>query len=138
MAKERVVQGWSWSGRYLAVALAATVANAALFFLSVSVGASMRINSSGYSEITALMVVLSTLFPLVFARWLTLLVGRRFPAFIQIALWLGLLVAVLSIPSPFFLSEDMATAFSLAAMHVVAGAAWFWGMSLFGVMNNGR
>jgi len=41
---------------------------------------------------------------------------------------LGLGVALVSLPSPLLIAGDLQTGSALAAMHVVAGMAWFFGV----------
>lgn len=112
--------------RLTVLALAAAAANALVFLIGSAAGASMRINSAGYSQITLLLSVLATLAPLLIAGIITKLIARKRPGFGRVAQWLGLGVALLSMVSPFIVAEDAATAFALAAMHVVVGAAWFF------------
>jgi len=58
------------------------------------------------------------------------LIARKLPKFRRIAQWLGVTVAVLSMASPFFLANDFATGFSLAAMHLVAAIGWFFAVAV--------
>lgn len=115
--------------RLALVAVAAAIANALVFAVGSAAGASMSIDSPGYSQIALAMAVLATLIPLLLAGAVTWFIARRRPAFRRIAQWLGLAVALASIASPFFVAQDTATAFTLAAMHLVAGAAWFFGVA---------
>lgn len=116
-------------GRHAIFAVAAAAANALVFTIGSGAGASMSIDSPGYSQITLVMSALATLAPLLIAGLVTWLIARKRPGFRRVAQWLGLAVAVLSIVSPFIVAIDMATAISLAAMHVFAGAAWFLGVA---------
>lgn len=112
-------------GRLAIIAVAAAAANALVFVIGSAAGASMGIDSPAYSEITVVMSVFATLVPLLIAGAVTWLIARPWPTFHPIARWLGLAVALLSMASPFLVSQDAATAIALAAMHLVAGAAWF-------------
>lgn len=120
-------------GRLAIIAVIAAVANALVFAVGSAAAASMSIDSPAYSQITLVMSALATLVPLLLAGAVTWLIARRFPGFRRIAQWAGLAVALLSMISPFVVAQDTATAFALAAMHLVAGAAWF-----FGVASTGR
>lgn len=116
-------------GRHAIFAVAAAAANALVFTIGSGAGASMSIDSPGYSQITLALSIVATLAPLLIAGLVTWLIAGRRPGFRRIAQWLGLAVAVLSIISPFIVAMDTATAVSLAAMHVFAGAAWFFGVA---------
>lgn len=50
---------------------------------------------------------------------------RRDARFRNVAAWGGLAFALLTVPSPFFVSSDATSSVALAAMHVITGAAWF-------------
>ncbi len=113
--------------RLAIVAAVAAVANALVFVIGEVAGASMSINSPAYSQITLVMSAIATLLPLLIAGGATWLIARRVPAFRRIARVLGLAVALLSMISPFVVAQDLVTAISLAAMHLVAAAAWFVG-----------
>lgn len=122
-----LIQGQPFSLVRLAlVAAAAAAANALVFAIGAAAGASMGIDSPGYSQITLVMAIFATLMPLLLAGGVTWLIARSRPAFRRIAQWLGLAVALLSIASPFLVAQDIATGVSLAAMHLVAGLGWFF------------
>lgn len=111
------------------VAVIAAIANALVFVIGSAAGASMSIDSPAYSQITLVMATFATLAPLLIAGVVAWLIARKFPGFRRVAQWLGLAVALLSMISPFVVAQDTATAISLAAMHLVAGAAWFLGVA---------
>jgi hypothetical protein len=73
-------------------------------------------------------VLVATAVPLSLAGIITWLLARKWPVVRTIAAWAGLAVAVLSVPSPLFVSADLATGLALSAMHLIAGVAWFVGV----------
>lgn len=91
-------------------------------------GAAMAVTSPSPTQIPAVLALFATVSSIAVAGVVTWFVARRRPGFLTIAAWLGLAVAVLSAPSPLLVAEDTATGVSLAAMHVVAGVAWFVGL----------
>lgn len=115
--------------RLAIIAAVAAVANALVFTVGSAAGGSMVIESPAYSQITLAMAVFATLVPLLTAGIVVWLIARRWPGFRAVAQWLGLGVAVLSMASPFVLTDDLTTAISLAAMHVIAGIAWFFAVA---------
>lgn len=115
--------------RHTLLALGATAANAAVHLAGSALGASMHIDSPAYDTITLPLTIGATAVPLLLAGLAAWLLAHPLPVVRPVARWAGLVVAVLSIASPFVVADDLATALSLAAMHVVAGAAWFTGLT---------
>lgn len=117
-------------GRLAVLAVVATVGNALLYVIGSATGASMTAQSAGTTQAIPLaLAVGATLVPLLLAGAVTWLIAHRFSGFRRVAQWLGLAVALLSMVSPFVAAVDLATAITLALMHVVAGAAWFSGLA---------
>ncbi len=106
----------------------ATVLNLLIFWVGKSAGAAMTLESGAYDTITWTMVGSATLVALALGGMVTWIVSPRWPAFFRIALWGGLAVALVSLASPFLVADDIRTAVSLAAMHVVGATAWFFGL----------
>lgn len=115
--------------RHAALALGATAANAVVHVAGSALGASMHIDSPAYDTITLPLTIGATAVPLLLAGLAAWLVARPMPVVRPVTRWAGLVVAALSIASPFVVADDLATALSLATMHVVAGAAWFTGLT---------
>lgn len=116
-------------GKVAIVAVLAAVANMIVFWIGTASGASMTINSPGYSTITLAMSALASFFPIFIAALVVWFIARKHPKFCRIAQWLGVAVAVLSMVSPFFLANDTATGFVLAAMHLVVAIGWYFAVA---------
>jgi hypothetical protein len=110
--------------RLVISAVIAAAINLIIYAIGKAANASMTIASGAYSSINAVMVAAFTLVPILLAGFVTYLIARRRPAFRGWARWLGVGLAVLSIPSPLVLANDTRTGLTLAAMHIVAGTAW--------------
>lgn len=115
--------------RHAALAVAATAGTALVHVAGSALGASMHIDSPAYDTITLPLTVGATLLPLLLAGTVAWLLARPLPIVRPIAPWAGLALATLSMVSPFVLAQDLTTALSLALMHVIAGAAWFTGLT---------
>ena len=111
--------------RLLVVAAIAAIINVVVYFIGSAAGATMVVTSPQEMQIPFVVVIIATLLPLLLAGIITWLIARRVPAFHTFARWAGAIVAVVSIIEPFLVTEDTTTALSLAAMHIVGGAAWF-------------
>jgi len=112
----------------LTVAIVAAVAlNLIAFSIGSAVGGAMRVNTPGYQDISWVLVVGATVLPLAAAAAVTWLIARRKPAFLTWARWLGVGVALFSLPSPLFVSSDIQTGITLAGMHLIVATAWFVG-----------
>lgn len=118
-----------YSPRRLAIALgAAAVINVADVLIATAAGDAMTVNvSTPPTAIGIPMVLGATLGPTIIAAIATWLISRPWPTFGRVAPWIGLGIAVLSLPSPFLMASDLPTAFALALMHLVVGTAWFIG-----------
>lgn len=110
--------------RLLAAAVAAAVLNLAAFLIGARTGASMIVDNPAPSEIGPGEVIGASLGPLIVAGLATWLLARKWPRLRVWAGWAGAALAVVTIASPFLAADDLATAFTLAAMHLVSGAAW--------------
>lgn len=112
------------STRRVAIAAAAgTAANLAVLWIGSASGATMQIDAP--YPVTALTVALFSALPMALAALVVAFVARRRPGFVTFAAWAGLAFALLTAAMPFVASPDGPTALTLAAMHVVIGAAWF-------------
>lgn len=111
----------------LAVA-GAVVLNLALYGVGKAGGASMTIDSAAYDSISLLMVGVATALSLGLAGSATWFLSRRWPSFRRTAQMLGVVIALLSMASPFIVANDTATALTLVGMHLVGATAWFFGL----------
>lgn len=110
----------------LIAALGAVYLNVIVYFLGKSLGASMVFSGGLIEHVQFAHVVALTFFPIMVPGLLVFVIGRSKSGFCAIAQWLGLAVAVLSIISPILFATDLATGITLAVMHLVAGAAFFF------------
>lgn len=100
----------------------AVVANLVVFAVASAAGASWSANGQ---SVNAVLVVIATVVPMVIGGVITVLLARRWTRAIMTMAWVGLAFAVISAPAPLFASDDAATKWALAAMHVVTGVVWF-------------
>jgi hypothetical protein len=115
-------------GRFAVFALIAGAINLVLFFVGGALGGAMAVNSPALLEIPFFAAFGSTVTPLLIAGFITWLIGKKAPKFVNVAAWLGLVFALVSIASPLMVAVDMTTGIVLAAMHIVAGLGWFLGI----------
>ena len=108
----------------LAVAAAGAVA---LNLIALGVGsmAGASWETGAPESIDALTITVATLLPLLLAGVVTGLIARRRPSFRRTAAWIGLAFGFAGLPMPFIAAGDLATAWALAAMHVITAVAWF-------------
>ena len=107
----------------LAIATAVAVAlNLAVFLIGDLAGATWAIGEP--YPVGVVMVVAATAVPMALAGVVVWFAARRRPALQRVAAWVGLAVALVTVPRAFMAAVDGTTAVSLALMHVVAGAAW--------------
>lgn len=106
----------------------AGIATLVVYWIGSASGAAMVVTSPSTTEIPAWLALFATVSSIAAAGVVTWFIARRRPRFRSIAAWLGLAVAVVSVPSPLLVAEDTATGVSLAAMHLIAGIAWFIGL----------
>ncbi|MFE7332863.1 DUF6069 family protein [Streptomyces sp. NPDC057565] len=104
-------------------AAAALVTDLVVYAIAKGVGVTMEVNTP--YPITAVTVGLLTALPLLLAALVVALIAAKKPRFQTFAAWIGLVVALLSVANPFISATQISTAFSLAPMHIVVGAAWF-------------
>lgn len=111
------------------IALVASIALALVAFgIASAAGATMLVTTPGFPEplqINAGQVVVSLAMPMLIVGALLWWLGRGRPALVRWVAWIGLAFGVLSAPMPFSATSDLPTALALAAMHAVAGIAWF-------------
>lgn len=75
--------------------------------------------------ITGILVVVATVVALSLGWGVTTLLSRRWSDARGVMAWVGLVFAVVSAPAPLLASDDAATGWSLAMMHVLTGIVWF-------------
>ncbi|WP_125776036.1 DUF6069 family protein [Antribacter gilvus] len=105
------------------VTVVALAINLVILWFGPLAGASMQVGQP--APVTAIPVAFFTIVPLLLASVVVALAGRRNPGFRRIAAWAGLAFALVSCAAPFAVAADTATAYTLSAMHVVCGVAWF-------------
>ena len=110
---------------FLLFALLATVVNTVKFLIFQFAGASMRVTTPQFPEITVFMVILATFIPLIVAGFVVWLFSDKSPKFVTFAAWAGLIFAVVTLVSPLLVAQDLATGICLASSHVVVGVIWF-------------
>lgn len=103
--------------------VAALVANLVLLGVATALGVSFHVSSP--EPITVLTVGLFTVVPLALAALVVRFVEGRRPGFQRFAAWAGAAFAIVTVAGSVTAAGDYATASTLAAMHLVAGAAWF-------------
>lgn len=113
----------SISGSRVAIWVAAAAAvNFALFFIGQSLGATYAVNSP--APVDAFLTGVATVMPLAIGVVVILLVGKKSLKVRNILLWAGFVVALISAPNGWVMSQDAATGLTLGAMHLVAAFAW--------------
>ena len=102
--------------------IAAVIVNLALYGIGTAASASWLASGQaiGWGSVVLITVVVMSL-----GGALTYVLSRRWEAATKVMAWVGLIVAAASLPIPFSASSDSATAFALAAMHVLTGVVWF-------------
>jgi hypothetical protein len=113
--------------RYFVVVAIAAAANVILYFIGSAIGAAMSVTMSGGQDIGWPEAIIATAVPLALAGTIVWLLTRRWPRLLPFARVAGLVLAAASAAIPFFVAVDTASAVTLAAMHLVAGLAWFLG-----------
>lgn len=109
--------------RLLVATAVAVVLNLAALVLGGLSGATWQ--TSAPESINALTVAVTTVVPLLGAGSVTWLIGCQRPGLVRWAAWGGLIFGLALLPMPFVASDDLATAVSLASMHVITTVAWF-------------
>lgn len=104
-------------------AVAAAAVDLVVYAVGTSTGASMTVEGTPYT-IDAVAVAVASAVPVLIGGVVVLLLARRWPALPGRAAWAGLAFGVVSAASPLLGASDTGTGLTLAAMHVVVGAAW--------------
>lgn len=111
------------SMRRLGVTIATALAlNLVVYGVGTAAGATWVANGQ---TITWILVVAATAVAVALGWGATSLLARRWDRARSVLAWVGLAFAVVSAPAPLLASDDAATGWSLALMHVVTGIAWF-------------
>jgi hypothetical protein len=100
----------------------AAIANVVLFFIGENAGATYRVGSP--VPIDALMTGIATVVPLAIGASVASLVGKKGSKALNILVWVGFVVAIISAPNGWVMSQDATTGLTLGAMHLVAALAW--------------
>ena len=101
---------------------AAAIANVVLFLVGENAGATYSVGSP--APIDALITAIATVVPLSVGAFVASLVGKKGTKVLNVLVWAGFVVAIISAPNAWVLSQDMATGVTLGAMHLVAAVAW--------------
>lgn len=113
--------------RFFIVIAVAAAANVLVHLVGSAVGAGMAVTMSGGMDVALPAAFVATVAPLALAGILAWLVTRRWVRVLPFARVGGLVVAAASAVMPLIVAVDTPTAAALAAMHLVAGAAWYVG-----------
>jgi len=102
--------------------LAAVIVNLVLYAIGTTANAGWIASGQavGWGSVVVVTVVVMAA-----GGALTYILSRRWEAATKVMAWVGLILAAVSLPIPFTASGDSATAFTLAAMHVLTGVVWF-------------
>ena len=101
---------------------AAAAANVVLFFIGENAGATFSVGSP--APIDELMTSIATAVPLCIGAFVANLVGKKGKKALNILVWVGFVVAIISAPGGWVMSQDAATGLTLGTMHLVAAFAW--------------
>ena len=101
---------------------AAAVANVVLFFIGENAGATYIVGSP--APINALVTGIATVVPLSIGAFVASYVGKKGTKALYVLVWVGFIVAIVSAPNGWVLSQDTSTGLTLGAMHLVAAFAW--------------
>lgn len=109
--------------RRMATAIAAAIVlNLLVYGIGTVVGATWLANGQ---TIAWFLVIVATLVPMLVGTLLVWVLARRWASARSVMAWVGLVFGLITAPAPLLSSDNGATAFSLAAMHVVTGVVWF-------------
>jgi len=111
-------------GRYAVIVVTTALVNLIVFLIGSSSGASMLVSTPQTTEIGIPVVLAASVVPLSLAGIATWLIARRVPGFRVWAARIVGVVAVLSAIAPFVMAVDVATAITLAVMHLIVGGAF--------------
>lgn len=109
--------------------VAAALINAVIFYIGLAAGASMKVDTPAYTDVSAIVVAIATIVPVLIAGFITWLIARKYRGFLSFAKWAGLIFAILTIASLFPTAQDTATLIALGITHVVVGVLWFLGLA---------
>lgn len=106
-----------------AATVVAVVVNLAVYAVATAAGATWVANGQ---SIGWFMVLFATVVPMVAGGVLTWLLAKWRGGATRVMAWVGLIFAVVGLPMPFLASDDAATSWALASMHVLTGLIWFF------------
>lgn len=109
--------------RAVLAVLAALVVNVAIWLVGDTAGANFDVEQDRPVSIPAVAVL--SVVPIVIGLLALALLSRAWPQVRRLAPWTGLAVAGLTVAVPLSVAVDTTTQVTLAAMHLVVGAAWF-------------
>ena len=111
----------SWI-RVTRFALIATISNLVIFGIGSFAGSAWL---AGGLTIAWFMIIGASVVPLFVGAGVTALLGLGWKNAAKVMAWVGLVFAVVTVPSPFLATPEIGTAIALASMHIVVGIAWF-------------
>ena len=111
----------SWS-RVTRFALIAAISNLVIFGIGSVAGATWV--ASGLT-IAWFMILGASIVPMFVAAGVTALLGLAWKSAAKVMAWIGLVFAIVTVPSPFLATPELGTAIALGSMHVVVGIAWY-------------
>lgn len=109
--------------RFGLAVLAAIILNLIAYAIGSVAGASWIANGQ---DITWIMVILATVFPMAVGGAITYLLARRSGKATNVMAWIGLAFGIVTVPAPLFSAENAAAGMALASMHVITGVVWFF------------
>jgi len=113
--------------------LAALIVNVVVWAGLTARGAELVVTRGGSAmQIGALPVVASTVLPMLVGGGLLALLAHRTPRAWPVLAWLGVALAVATLPMSLLADATTGTRVGLAAMHLVAGAVWWTALTQIG------
>jgi len=103
---------------------AAAAVNVVLFFIGENAGATYSVGSP--VPVDAVITGIATVVPLTIGAFVANLVGKKSLKALNILVWVGFVVAFISAPNGWVMSQDTTTGLTLGAMHLVAASAWLF------------
>jgi len=114
----------SWS-RITRFALIAVISNLVIYGIGSLAGAGWE---AGGLTIAWYLVLGATLVPIFIAAGATSLLGLVWKSAAKVMAWIGLIFALVTVPSVFITAPELGTAIALGSMHIIVGLAWFFGI----------
>lgn len=109
--------------RGLALTIAAAAAlNLVIFGIGSAADATWAANGQ---TITWFLVIVASVIPVVIGWTITFLLARSWAKASTFMAWVGLVLGVVTMPAPLTATDNSATGWALASMHLATGIVWF-------------